>query len=143
MKKLFLIVSVSILAFSSCNKDNDENQCPATAASLAGSYKLTALKYKANASTPEVDWFAAIDACKKDDIYNLTATMGFSIQDAGTVCVPSGSYDNGAWTLTGNEINMDGFYSGTIVSYDCSNLVLSQADALNPGDKLTATFKKQ
>lgn len=143
MKKLFLIVSVSILAFSSCNKDNDENPCPVTAASLAGSYKLTALKYKATSSTPEVDWFASTDACKKDDIYNLTATMGFSIQDAGTVCDPNGSYDNGAWTLTGNEINMDGFYSGTIVSYDCTNLVLSQADALNSGDKLTATFRKQ
>ncbi|HEX5655395.1 MAG TPA: hypothetical protein VFX58_20130 [Chitinophagaceae bacterium] len=143
MKTPLLFILVMAISMVSCKKDNEEKNCPVTASSIAGSYKLSAFKYKQSASAQEDNWMPVIESCKQDDVYNLTAAMGFSIQDAGTVCSPSGDYPNGSWTLESNVINMDGFYSGTIESFDCTNLTFYQTDVLVTGDRLTATFSKQ
>jgi hypothetical protein len=142
MKKIFLIAAVSMLAFSACNKDKDET-CDVTVANIAGTYKLTGLTYKANSSAQEQDFMSLIAACERDDLNILNANGSFSYQDAGTVCSPNGSYTGGTWTLTGNVIDIDGNYSGTIQSFDCRNLVFYEADVLTAGDRFTATFTKQ
>ncbi|HEX7904431.1 MAG TPA: lipocalin family protein [Chitinophagaceae bacterium] len=141
-KNLFLAICVSTLLFQSCNKDKTET-CLANVTSLSGTYKLTALKYKQTSTSPEADWMATVvQSCKKDDLYVLASDGAFSIQDAGTVCSPAGNY-TGTWTFLNNEINMDGYYSGTVNSFNCSTLVFTQNDALESGDMLTATFVKQ
>lgn len=143
MKNVVLFAAIAILALSSCNKDKTET-CETNTTTLAGSFKLTGLKYQPSAGAEQADWYSTVvEACKRDDLYILAANGGFSIQDAGTVCSPDGSYSNGTWTLVDKEINMDGFYSGTIQSYDCKTLVFYDTDVLNSGDKLTATFVKQ
>ncbi|HEX5655396.1 MAG TPA: lipocalin family protein [Chitinophagaceae bacterium] len=142
MKKFFLIAAVSLLAFSSCNKDDDDT-CDITVANIAGTYKLTGLTYKANSSAQEQDFLIFIDACERDDLHILNSNGSFTYQDAGTVCSPDGSYTGGTWTLTGNVIDIDGNYSGTIQSFDCRNLVMVESDVLNTGDRFTATFVKQ
>ena len=144
MKNLLLFAFILITALSSCSKDNDEKTCETTTTSLAGTYKMTSLKYQPAPGAQQDDWFTSVvESCKRDDLYILTSAGGFSIQDAGTVCSPDGNYENGAWTLVGNEINMDGFYSGTIESFNCSTLVFYDTEVLVSGDKLTATFVKQ
>src|SRR5213075_378415 len=138
MKKnlLFACTFIVIASFLSCKKSHVEN-CPVSMAGIAGSYKLTALKYQQTSGSPESDWFAStVQSCKQDDVYILGSGGSFSIQDAGTVCSPDGNYD-GAWTLTGNTIDMDGYYSGTIDSYNCTTLVFHDTDVLVGGDKVT------
>ncbi|HEX7845642.1 MAG TPA: hypothetical protein VF476_07530 [Chitinophagaceae bacterium] len=143
MKKNMLIICALVLLISSCKKGNDNEQCDVTIATVSGTYKLTALKYKATTSSQEENWYQqVVENCKKDDLYILSANGDFAIQDAGTVCGQNGDY-SGAWTLQDNFIDMDGYYFGTVESFDCNTLVFTQTEALIPGDKLTATFVKQ
>jgi hypothetical protein len=142
MKRNLLFLAVSVLVLSSCKKDKAE-ECPVTVEGLSGTFKLTSLVYVQTSSSDPQDWYEqVVDDCKKDDSYVLAANGDFNILDMGTVCQPSGSFQ-GIWTLQDNYINMDGFYAGTVESYNCQTLVFSQTDALVDGDKLTATFVKQ
>ena len=144
MKKNLLFISVLVIIFSSCKKDSSEAEdCPVTVASISGTYKLTSLQYKATSSSTMEDWYAqVVEDCKKDDLYVLAANGDFNILDMGTVCQQSGSFQ-GIWTMENNYINMDGFYAGSVDSYNCTTLVFSQTDALVDGDNLKATFVKQ
>jgi hypothetical protein len=142
MKKLIFFAIISIAGFMSCKKSNVEN-CAVSMTGIAGTYKLTALKYQQTSGSPETDWYTTVvQACKRDDLYVLASDGTFTLQDAGTVCSPDGN-DSGVWTLTGNDIDMAGYYSGSIQSYDCTTLIFTNTDVLNSGDKVTATFVKQ
>ena len=136
MKKILLIASISIFAFSSCDKDDDDD-CQTNVANLSGTYKLTALKYKPSGMA-EIDLYATLDACEKDDLTILNSNGTYSYQDAGTVCVPDGSYA-GTWSLSGNTITVDGD-QGTISSFDCNIVTFYQESG---GDRITFTYDKQ
>lgn len=136
MKKIFLIATIGFLGLSSCNKDDDD--CEQNMASVSGTYKLTAMKYRPSGSTNEIDLYAFLDACEKDDLTVLNANGTYAYQDAGTVCNPNGSF-NGTWTMSGNSITVDG-ESGTIQSFDCNTIVFYTEDA---GDRITFTYVRQ
>ena len=86
MKKLFYPLSL-LLWLQQVVKDK-ETVCNLDAAGIVGSYKITSVLYKADASTPEVDLFTLYAACEKDDIIKLNAGGTVTYQDAGTVCTP-------------------------------------------------------
>ncbi len=134
MKKILLIASISILGLSSCDKDD---KCETNQNSIAGSYKLTAFKYKP-AGMPEIDAYSALDACEKDDITTMNSNGTYTVTDAGTVCSPNGS-TSGTWSVSGNTITVDG-ETGTISSFDCKTIVFYQEDM---GDRITFTYVKQ
>ena len=139
---LIVLVFGSATLFS-CKKDKPaEPDCSITMPNLSGSYKLTALKYKLNATTPEMDYLAFMDACEKDDVVVLKPNGTYEYNDAGTVCSPSGT-DNGTWSVNGNTINSDGTINGTIASYDCKTLLYYAENINLPGDKFTFTMVKQ
>ena len=138
MKKLLFSVTLAALTFISCKKDDD---CETSTASLSGNYRQTAIKYKATPTSPEQDFFAALDACEKDDILALSSNGAYNYQDAGTVCVPNGSY-SGTWSYSGSTITVDGDVA-TIQSFDCTSLVIYIENALSPGDRITTTLVKQ
>lgn len=143
--KVVRIIGISALLFAgmqSCKKDNSSAPCTISKTGLAGKYKLTALEYKLNATTPAMDYMASMDACEKDDIIELKADGSWLYTDAGTVCSPSGT-DNGTWSLTGNTITSDGVVSGTIDSYNCSKLVCITRNVIVTGDMFTQTLQKQ
>jgi Lipocalin-like domain len=137
MKRIILSLCIMGLAVASCKKkDDDKNNCEATQASVAGSYKLTSFKLN---GTEAID--LAFEPCEKDDIVVLNANGTYIYQDAGTVCDPAGG-DNGLWHITDNKFFID-FYSAedfTIQSFDCKNLVGTATDG---GTTVTATFTKQ
>lgn len=135
MKKILLLATFGIFVMSSCNKDDDN--CETNVTTVSGTYKLTSLKYKASGQ-PEVDLFAFMDACEKDDLTVLNANGTYAYQDAGTACDPNGSF-SGTWSLSGSTITVDGD-TGTLQSFDCSTLVFYVEDA---GDRLTFTYVKQ
>lgn len=142
MKKVILSLLVGSVLFTSCKKD--DKSCDLNATNLAGTYKITSVKYKASALVPEVEVFtnsAWYDACEKDDLTVLNANGTYNYQDAGTVCTPAGD-DTGVWALAGNTLTVDG-EPGNVASFSCSGMTLTQSNVQATGDLLTITFTKQ
>ena len=138
MKKLLLACLVLPL-FISCNKDKDD--CETTTAKVAGTYRLTAAKYKQTPTSGEIDLLVLLDACEKDDLEVLNGNGSYTHQDAGTVCTPSGTY-SGTWSLAGNTLTIDG-QASTVTSFDCTTLVFTISNYSTAGDVATFTMVRQ
>jgi hypothetical protein len=134
---VFSILIISLAIFS-CSKDGGD--CETTTANLAGTYKLTTLKY-ALPGFPEQDYMSSLPACAVDDLEVLNANGTYEHQDVGTACSPNAS-TTGTWSLSGNTIVL-GTRTFTIQSFDCSRLVAFFSPNIVTGDKATATFTKQ
>lgn len=109
---------------------------------LAGTYKLTALKYKAGADSPELDYMPFREVCENDDLIVLEANGTYRYNDLGQVCSTDGS-GIGTWSVAGNVIISDGIVSGTIQNFDCHFLTVYSDDFIIPGDRITLTIEKQ
>ncbi len=142
MKRLLLLSVVFIVAFSSCKKKDDNKDCKLSEVTLAGSYKISAVKYQTSPTAPQVDFFDQfVEPCAKDDILTINANHTYVYQDAGTTCNPNGS-ESGNWSLSGNNITIDGD-TGTVENFSCTGFTLTQTNALTTGDKILATYTKQ
>ena len=141
MKKL-LFISFGLIFLSSCNKDKDKT-CNRDVAGISGTYKVTAVRYKATPTSSEVDFYATLfpDACERDDQWVLNSNGTFAYNDVGVVCTPSNSYTS-TWSLSGNILTVDGD-AGNIDDFNCSSLTLSITDYFNTGDKLIVVFTRQ
>jgi hypothetical protein len=143
MKKLLLLMLFPALFIACKKEDTKDHPCTRDVSSISGSYKVTAYTYKASASSPEQDYFNIIfsEPCERDDILTFNSNGNWQLKDAGVVCSPSGD-DNGAWSLSGNTMSLDGEPT-TIESFDCKNLVLVETDVITTGDKLKITLTRQ
>lgn len=139
-KKLISVISI-LLLLSSCKKDS-KSECTPSLASVSGTYKLTALKYKAGTSATEQDYLLMRDDCENDDLIILNANGTYQYQDAGISCSPDGN-DNGTWGITGNMVFSDGIVGGSIESFDCRSLTVYTSNFIVPGDKITMTITRQ
>ena len=137
MKKILFGI-LALGAMVSCKKE--DKKCDLNAANFVGSYKTTAVTYKADAATAPVDEFATYPACEKDDliIFNSNNTVTFS--DAGVVCASPGN-DTGVYILNGSQLNLDGEIY-TITSFDCNGATLTSAGSV-AGELSTITVVKQ
>jgi Lipocalin-like domain len=141
-----LFFAIGICSFS-CQKEsshnsNETNGCSISMSSVAGTYKVTALTYKAASSEPEVDYLAFMDDCEKDDLTTLNPNGTYKYNDAGVKCSPDET-GTGTWSLQGNKMISDGSIGGTISSFDCKKLVLYVENLNQTGDKLVFTMMKQ
>lgn len=135
-----VVISLCLL---SCSREPDETQlCSTNMTTLSGTYKLTAVKYKASPSATEMDYLVFMEDCEKDDLVTLNPNGTYNYKDAGTSCAPKGD-DSGTWSLSGNTVYSDGIIGGTIQSFDCKTLAVFVSDLNVPGDKMTVTFSKQ
>ncbi len=142
MRQIILSAAILFTTVIACNKPIDlPDTCANDAITIAGSYKIIAINYKASNSAPEQDYYTTLPACEKDDIIKLNANGTADYQDAGIACTPNNSYSS-TWSLSGNSITMDGT-PGTIQSFDCKKLVVVAFGALIPGDIFTITYEKQ
>jgi hypothetical protein len=142
---VMLFIAISIGLFSSCKKETGTNNaCKADMPHIAGSYKLTGLKYKLNTTASEQNFLDLLDDCEKDDVLALHADGTYDYNDIGLVCAPGGS-NNGSWSITGNRITTSDsdFPEGIISSFDCKSLVYYVNDIYTAGDKLTFTLTRQ
>ena len=139
MKKIMLAACLMAFAFVSCKKDKDP-VCELSQANLVGSYKVTGLKYKANASTAEVDEFPSWDACEKDDITVLNADNTATFTDAGLVCTPNGS-STGNWAFASNVFTLNGRL-GTVNNFSCTGMTVI-LNGPGAGEITTITLVKQ
>ncbi len=142
MKKVLFIL-LSAFTLISCKKDKDETACTSTAASIAGAYKITAVTYKASATSAEMDYFTLVfpDACERDDVLSLNINGTYMLTDAGIVCSPPNT-DNGNWSISGNTMTIDGDPS-SIESYNCQTLILIQTGVQVAGDRYKITLTRQ
>ena len=141
MKKTPIFILSAVLLFS-CKKDSEET-CATNTASVSGSYKVTAVTYKENASAPEIDYYTAwyTEDCERDDIITFNSNGTYQSVDAGIVCTPSNG-DDGTWSLVGNTIQLDGD-PATIESFDCKSLKIFTEDNFVDDDKVKITLTKQ
>jgi Lipocalin-like domain len=140
---LFLITIVTLS--TNCRKESSsDNGCKTDMQHIAGNYKLSGLKYKANASGAEQDFLDQLDDCEKDDLIVLHANGSYEHKDVGLICSPENSM-SGTWGIQGNHITSSdaGFLEGTITNFDCKLLVYYVSDIYTTGDKLTFTLTKQ
>jgi hypothetical protein len=144
MKKMILASAVLLAAFSSCKKDS-EPTCELNATSIQGTYKITSVKYKLTASTPEVEVFtngAWYEVCERDDTYTFSTGNVATYTDAGTTCAGGGS-DNTTWSLSGNVLSIGGATYGTVSSFSCTGMSVVATNYDVAGDQATFTFARQ
>ncbi|MEC5145879.1 Lipocalin-like domain-containing protein [Chitinophaga sp. 180180018-2] len=143
MNFAFMAIVLGTILLSCKKEKSNEPECGISMTGLAGSYKLTALQYRATATTAPVDYLSSLDDCEKDDILILKSDGAYNYNDAGTVCTAEGANSHGTWHVTGNTITSDGTFNGTIASYDCKTLVFYKENAIVTGDRMTFTMVKQ
>lgn len=145
MKGMLFLLSLCVTLM--CCKKNDivtTEPCPVQQSTVAGKYLITAIKYKANSSATEQDFFTILDDCLKDNTYELKRDSSVILGDGANICSgppPPGSIT--VWYLSPDKKKfvLDAEYD--IKSYDCTHLVVTQNDFLTSGDTRTVTFTKQ
>ena len=142
MKKITALMLMAVLFISSCKDDRDPG-CKIDVTSISGSYRVTAVTYKANPTSPEENYYDIFfpDTCLKDNVYTFQTDATYLFKDSGTICSPPGDR-NGTWSINGNYMVVDGDSTG-IESFDCKTLVVFSRDVRTKGDKLKLTAVKQ
>lgn len=144
MKKLstLLFVFISAIVLNSCSKTAEMVTVAITTQAVAGTYKLTAMTGKDVSNGNQIDMYAQLSACQKDDQEILNADGTYYHVDAGTQCNPAGSI-TANWSLNLNKITI-GNTSGDIQSYDGKTLVVTSTQTYNGANYLvTQTFVRQ
>lgn len=142
VKALFKIMFLAATLIS-CKKDRDgTSSCALNLNELSGTYQLTGLRYKSSSSAQEENYMFLISDCERDDRIRLNSNGTYQYLDIGTTCVPAGN-DEGNWNVTGNQLQSDGLFTGTIAGYDCRVLTYFVEDIYTAGDKLTFIMTKQ
>ena len=131
IKRILFAGTLSLVLFSCKDKDKG---CTLTKDSFVGKYKTTSLKYKATASSPEVDYYNFFfpNVCDRDDYIEFKADGTYQLVDAGDVCVPSNN-TIGTWSLSGNTLTIDAATS-TVENFSCDGVTFRQSNALVTGD---------
>lgn len=143
MKRMFsFTIILLVTTLISCKKDRDETSCALTLDIIAGTYKVTGLKYKPSAASPGEDYYGFMDDCIKDNPIQLNSNGTYIYFDEGQVCSPNGS-SNGTWSITGNQFQSDGPVQGTVDHFNCTTLVYYIEDSFAPGDRLIYTITRQ
>ncbi|MFM7709691.1 MAG: lipocalin family protein [Ferruginibacter sp.] len=139
MKKSLLLSLIIVTLFSACQKESANTVCIFDASGITGTWKLTGLKIKPDANTAEVDLYATLDVCEKDDVLVFNTNGTYNYNDIGAVCTPSGS-DAGTWSVSGNALTVDG-EAWQKQSFSCSSLVLKLTDPTTGGYTLLTLTK--
>lgn len=113
---LSVIAFLLIITVSSCKKEGASSSCTLSATSLAGVYKITALKITSGSST--TDSYDIMPACEKNAVYYLEEGGAFSYVE-GSSCAYS---HTDVWSLSGNQLTMDGS-DYTITNFSCDNFI--------------------
>lgn len=143
MKKIFLSLLVCSIAFVGCKKKSDDPPvCESTVAAIAGAYKITKVVANPPGLSPlDITATYLSDPCEISGSYQLNANKTVVYSETAS-CLGNGS---GTWDVVGTTItithNGDGAeFSGTVTSFNCSNLVIRDATS---GTILDFTLTKQ
>ena len=144
MKKLStpLFVLISAILLNSCSKTAEMVTVAITTQAVAGTYRVTAMSGKDLSNGNQVDMYAQLSSCQKDDQEILNSDGTYYHVDAGTQCNPPGSI-TANWNLNLNKITI-GNTSGDIQSFDGKTLVVTSTQSYNgTAYSVTQTFVRQ
>ncbi len=145
MKKAIFLLALPVMILSCKKNDNPvPDGCPVQQSTVAGRYLITAIKYKASSSDTEQDMFAILDPCQKDDTLVLRRDSSVTVVEGPQICPgppPPGGVTVWYMSADGKQFTFDDVYN--VVSFDCTNLVVTKKDYFIAGDTRTLTFSKQ
>lgn len=148
IRNIQIALSITMAAgiFIACQKESSSgNGCKTDMEHIAGTYKLTAMKYKVKTTSPEQDYLRYMDACETDNLITLSVKGSYTYSDAGVKCSPDEG-STGTWSVKGNTITCeedDILDLGVISDFDCKQLVLYHDDVIVQGDRMIFTLVKQ
>jgi len=124
MKKLLFFFIVAAISGTGCKKDRD---CKFNSENIQGSYKIVSIVSREDASSPEEDELAYLDACERDDILHFNDGGIYLLEDAGEICTPSNSFGS-TWAISGNNliVNTELF---EVENFSCSGFTLTQTES--------------
>ena len=141
MEKIIGFVLLMSFFFVSCKKDTPAVLCTLSSTSIIGSYKTTALIYKQDANTSEVDIFPLYDSCKKDDLLTFVTGGTYTNTEGATSCSPANN-SNGTWSLNDSTMTIDGSDEVSVSDYSCFGFKMKITDDTS-GETYTLTLVKQ
>lgn len=143
MKKFTILAIGAVALLASCKKDDKPASCEVSVAGITGNYKISKIEIVVSGLAQDATNIY-LEACERDDIYQLKADKTVVYQDAGTTCSPSGA-GAGTWDVVSGKLNIA--HSGNGWEFDnapvvnnCSNLVSEQSLG---GSTLRITLTKQ
>ncbi len=143
MKKFVLSLLVCSIAFVGCKKKSEDAPvCETSVAAIAAAYKITKVVANPPGISPlDITNTYLSDACSASGSYQLNANKSVVYSETAS-CLANGS---GTWDVVGTTITIthdgDGAdFSGTVTSFDCTNLVIRDATS---GTTLDFTLTKQ
>ncbi len=137
MKRILATVISFSIALFSCKKNKT---CELNESNFSGVFKRTSIINKQSASDPGIDYVASWTGCQKDDLLYIKPDGKTVYVDAGVICLPSND-GIGAWSLSGNNIVMDGG-AGTVSYFDCKHTTLVFPQP-TPGATITVSLERQ
>jgi hypothetical protein len=144
--RIVLFIFIAAGVFASCKKESSSDDgCKTDMPHVAGTYKLTAVKYKMSSTTAEQGYLPFMEACETDNLIALNANGTYTFSDVGEKCTPDES-STGTWSIAGSTIlckESDILDQGIISAFDCKQLVLYRDDIIVKGDRMTLTLTKQ
>lgn len=103
-------------------------------------YKIAALKYKASSTSAETDITSTLEVCERDNTLSFLSGGVANFNDAGTVCVPNGSY-TAAWSVSGIDLVLDG-EAYTISNFTCTSMKITTVIDIATGEEMSVLLER-
>jgi len=143
MKRIFLAFAVCSTVISCKKSSVAPDACSVNTTTIAGTYSVTAIKYKSASNALETDQMASMENCQKDDTYELKTDGTVVISEAGNNCgLPPSPGTANSWSLNSSNTILVMGTNLNIVSFNCSQLVVEEKNLMVDGDVKTTTYEK-
>ncbi|WP_114781997.1 lipocalin-like domain-containing protein [Botryobacter ruber] len=122
---VFLLVAFFALAFTACDKDDDNKPLTREEMLMAKSWRLTAETTTFNNQTE--DTYDDYDACEKDNFIRFLKDNKAVFDEGPTKCDPSDPQTiNGTWQLAGNNLTITEDGSSFGITFNVQELTASK-----------------
>lgn len=154
MKKFLFAILAVALAFSSCTKEEDDNDIDVSKKAMItqGYWQMTSYKVQADYYDPEqfpVEQIETLDQCLKDNVWVFTSDKEMKIEENFMKCVITDPdvkyffyevYGNDTWIkIWSNPDDIDNsiLYNGEIKTINADNFIIKTTTYNSSNDKTT------
>jgi len=138
--KLFTLLSLLVLFFAGCKKDDEEEKSP-----LIGTWKKTKIESK----TSTTNWTTDTRTCYNDDVEEYSDGGAWASYDGTKQCSAGTGIIKGTWKLAAGDTKIiytyqgyTGEYESTIETSTATSLVLTQSTGDVKNTQIRTTYQK-